>query len=169
MVSVPNRGSGASSSRRLSSTSPWTYRARMILNTLRRESINTAREAVHGAKIPSRRNPESRKTLGIKVGVPSAIKTPEATPAHFRQVLQSLTYRHPAASQRVLDTLTKAKKANVRGHNHECLAKLNEQDFSPLPKLVLSAVLRRNRNAAHLTDSDSFNWTSRPCCHNARF
>src|SRR3990172_8340288 len=115
MVSFANRESEARSSRRLSSTSPWTYSARMILNTRRRERISTAREALHGARSPSKSTPESKKTLGMD-GLPLAIKALEAAPTYSRQVLQSLSNRHPAARQCVLDALTKSKKRNVRRH-----------------------------------------------------
>jgi hypothetical protein len=132
----------------------------MILNTLRRESINTAREALHGARSPSRRTPESKKTLGMVEGLPLAIKTPEAAPAYFSQVIQSLIHRYASSSQRVPDTLTKAKKGNVRGYNHQCLTKLNEQDLASLRELVQFAILGRNCDPALFTDSDCFNWPS---------
>ncbi len=69
MVSLASRESEARSSKILSSTSPWTYFARTILNTLRRNRIRTAREALHGAKRPSSRTPESKKTRGTAGGV----------------------------------------------------------------------------------------------------
>jgi hypothetical protein len=93
-------------------------------------------------------------------GLPLAIKTPEAAPAYSRQVLQSLTHRHPSARQCVLDTLTKAKKGNVRGYDHQCLTELDEQDLAPLRELVQFAVLGRNCDPALLPYSDRFNWTS---------
>ncbi len=99
MVSLANRGFGARSSRRLSSTSPWTYSARMILNTLRRERISKAREALHGARSPSKRTPESRNTLGMEEGLPLPIKALVASPTYSWQVLQSLPDRDPSARQ----------------------------------------------------------------------
>src|SRR5215467_1569151 len=47
MVSLPNRGSGPRSSRRLSSTSPWTYSARKILGMV--EGLSFAIEALEAA------------------------------------------------------------------------------------------------------------------------
>ena len=140
----------------------------MILNTLRRERISTAREALHGAKSPSRRTPESKKTLGMIEGLPLAIKALEAAPTYFSQILQSLTDRNPSACQCVLDTLTKAKKSNVRGYNHECLTKLDEQDLAPLRELVQFAVLGRDNNPTLITYSDRFNWSSLCTGHDKR-
>jgi hypothetical protein len=128
----------------------------MILNTRRRERISTAREALHGARSPSKRTPESKKTLGMD-GLPLAIKALEAAPTYSRQVFQSLSDRHPAARQCVLDTLTKAKKRNVRGYDHQRLAKLDEQDLTPLGELVQFAVPGRNGNPPLFSYSDRFN------------
>src|SRR3990172_8207214 len=141
MVSLANLGFAASSSRRFSSTSPWTYCARRILNTLRRDRIRTAREALHGDKSPSRRTPESKKTLGMADGSPLAIKALEAAPSHSGQVFQSLTDRYASAGKRVLNTLAKAKKSDVRGHNHQSFTELDEQNLAPFRELMLFAVL----------------------------
>src|SRR5512139_3128878 len=89
MISLPNRASAASSSRRFSSTSPCTYLARMILKTRRRDSTSTARDALHGASRPSRRTPESKKTLGRIAGLPLAIQALETAPANLRQMFES--------------------------------------------------------------------------------
>lgn len=140
----------------------------MILNTRRRERISTAREALHGARSPSKRTPESKKTLGLD-GLPLAIKALEAAPTYSRQVLQSLSDRHSAARQCVLDTLTKAKKRNVRGYNHQRLAKLNEQDLTSLRELVQFTVLGRNGNPPLFSYSDQFNWPGCSCWHAMRF
>src|SRR2546422_3209243 len=93
MTSLAKEGSKARSSRRLSSTSPRTYSARTILNTLRRERIRIARETLHGARSPSRSTPESRKSLGRAGGLPLPIQALEAAPSYFLQVLQSLLDR----------------------------------------------------------------------------
>jgi hypothetical protein len=140
----------------------------MILNTLRRERISTAREAPHGAKSPSRRTPESKKTLGMIEGLPLAIKALEAAPTYFSQILQSLTDRNPSACQCVLDTLTKAKKSDVRGYNHQCLTKLDEQDLTPLRELVQFAVFGRDYDPTLSTYSDRFNWSNLCTGHDKR-
>ena len=161
MVSLANRGFEARSSRRLSSTSAWTYSPTTILNTLRRERISNAREALHGARSPSKRTPESRKTLGMEEGLPLPIKSLEASPTYSCQVLQSLPDRDPSTRQGLLDALTEMTKGQVRGHNHQCLAELNEKDLASLRELVEFTVPGRNRNSPLLSYSDRFN---RPDC-----
>ena len=133
----------------------------MILNTLRRDRISTAREALHGAKRPSSRTPESKKTLGRVEGSPLAIKALETTPADSRQVFQRVPRRDSPTRQRVLYALAKMIEGHVRGHNHECLTELDEQDLTPLGKFVQFAVPGGNSNPALLSDSDRFNRTRR--------
>src|SRR3989338_3146399 len=161
MVSLANRGFGARSSRRLSSTSPLTYSARMILNTLRRERISKAREALHGARSPSRSTPESKKTLGMVEGLPLPIKAVKAPSTYPCQVLQSLPDRDSSACQRFLDALTKMTKGQVRWHNHQCLTELDKQDLTALRELVQLTVFGRDHNSPLLSHSDRFN---RPEC-----
>ena len=136
MVSLASRESEARSSRRLSSTSPWTYFARTILNTLRRDKIRTAREALHGAKRPSSITPESKKTLVTAEGLPLAIEALETALAYSRQVFQRLVRRDSAARQCVLDALAKMIEGHIRGQNHERLTELDEQDLAPLREVV---------------------------------
>jgi len=133
----------------------------MILNTLRRERISNAREALHGARSPSKRTPESKKTLGRVEGLPLAIKALEAAPTYFCQVFQSLADRYPTASQGLLNALTEMTKGKVRGYNHQCLTELDEQDLTPLGELVKLAVFGRDRNPPLLSHSGRFN---RPEC-----
>ena len=136
----------------------------MILNTRRRERISTAREVLHGASSPSKSTPESKKTLGMD-GLPLAIKALEAAPTYSRQVLQSLSNRHPAARQCVLDALTKSKKRNVRRHDHQRLTKLDEQDLTSLRELVQFAVLGRNGNPPLFSHADRLDWAECCCRH----
>ena len=160
MVSLASRGSGIRSSRRLSSTSLWTYSARIILNTLRRDKTNTARDALQGARRPSSRTPESKKTLVRVDGLPLAIQALETTPAYWRQIFQSLPHGHSSARQCVLNAFAKTIERHVKGHNHECLAKLHKQDLTPLGKFVQFAVTGGNSNPAVSSDPDRFNRTS---------
>jgi hypothetical protein len=102
-------------------------------------------------------------------GLPLAIKALEAAPTYSSEVLQSLPDRHPSACQCVLDTLTKAKKGDVRGYNHQCLTKLDEQDLAPLRELMQFAVLGRDCNPTLLAYSDRFNWPSLSFWHETRF
>ena len=156
MVSLASRESEARSSIRLSSTSPWTYFARTILNTLRRDRIRTAREALHGAKRPSSKTPESKKTLGTAEGLPLAIEALETASAYSRQVFQRLARRDSSACQCVLDTLAKMIEGHVGGYNHQCLTELDEQDFTPLRELVQFPELGRDYNPTLITHPDTF-------------
>lgn len=107
----------------------------MILKTLRRDRISTAREALHGARSPSMRTPESRKTLGTLEGLAPAIKAAEAAPTYFAQVLQSLLDGNSAARKGVLDALAKTKKGNVRGDHHQRLTELTSKISLPFESL----------------------------------
>jgi hypothetical protein len=134
--------------------------ARTILNTLRRDKIRTAREALHGAKRPSSRTPESKKTLGTAERLALAIEALETASAYSRQVFQRLVRRDSAAGQCVLDALAKMIEGHVRGHNHECLTELDEQNLTPLREVVQLAVSGRNCNPSFFSYSDGFNRTS---------
>jgi len=134
----------------------------MILNTLRRERISKAREALHGARSPSRRTPESRNILGTEEGLALPIKALEASPTYSFQVLQSVSGRDPSARQGLLNALTKMTKGQVRWHNHQCLTELDKQDLTPLRELVQLTVFGRDHNSPLLSHADRFN---RPeCC-----
>jgi hypothetical protein len=134
--------------------------ARTILNTLRRDKIRTAREALHGAKRPSSRTPESKKTLGTAERLALAIEALETASAYSRQVFQRLVRRDSAAGQCVLNALAKMIEGHVRGHNHECLTELDEQNLTPLREVVQLAVSGRNCNPSFFSYSDGFNRTS---------
>src|SRR6266542_4981851 len=160
MVSLANRGFGPRSRRRLSSTSPRTYSARIILNTLRRERTSTERDALHGARRPSSRTPESKKTRGRVEGLSLAIQALKTALAYLRQVFQSLRRRDSSARQCVLNTFAKTIECRVKRHNHECLSKLHKQDLTSFRKFVQFTVPGRNGNLAVVSYSNRFNWTS---------
>jgi len=94
-------------------------------------------------------------------GLPIPIKALEAAPTYSWQVLQSLPDRDPSARQGLLNAFTKMIEGQVRGHNHQCLTELDEQDLTPLRELVQLSVFRRDRNSPLLSHSDRFN---RPDC-----
>ena len=98
-------------------------------------------------------------TLGMK-RLPLAIQALETTPTHWRQVFQSLPRGHSSACQSVLNAFAQTLECDVKGHNHECLTKLHQQNLTPLGKFVQFAVPGGNSNLALLSDSDRFNRTS---------
>ena len=81
--------------------------------------------------------------------------------AYLCQAFQSLSHGDPSARQGVLNTLGKTIKRRVKGHNHERLPKLYEQDLTSFRKFVQLTVPGRNRNLAFIPYSNRFNWTSK--------
>src|SRR3972149_8084717 len=86
-------------------------------------------------------------------GLPLPIKALKASSTYSCQVLQSLPDRDPSARQCLLDALTKMTKGQVRGHNHQCLTELDEQNLTPLRELVQFTVFGRDHNSPPLSHS----------------
>src|SRR3989338_1096570 len=93
-------------------------------------------------------------------GLALPMKALEASATYPCQVLQSLPDRDSSACQRFLDALTKMTKGKVRGHNHQCLAEMDEEDLTALRELVQLTVFGRDHNSPLLSYSDRFNWPS---------
>jgi hypothetical protein len=105
----------------------------------------------------------------MEEGLALPIKALEASATYSCQVLQSLPDRDPSARQCLLDALTKMTKSQVRGHNHQCLTELDEQDLTALRELVQFTVLGRDRNPPLLSYSDRSNWPNWSFWHKMRF
>jgi hypothetical protein len=105
----------------------------------------------------------------MEEGLPLPIKSVEASPTYSCQVLQSLPDRDPSARQGLLDALTEMTKGQVRGHNHQCLTELDEQDLAALRELVQFTVFGRDHNSPLLSHADRFNWPNWSFWHKMRF
>jgi hypothetical protein len=98
----------------------------------------------------------------MEEGLPLSIKALEAATPYSCEILQSLPDRDPSTHQGLLNMATKMIKRQVRGHNHQCLTELNEEDLTPLRELVQLTVLGRDHDSSLLSYSDRFNWPD--CC-----